>query len=132
MRRFQIDDEVTVEAYWLRFGGAEGPGASVWWRSLETMRIDCLDREPHLHYNVATSRGRTGGNGRVWLNSDDPRELIDRVEYELANNIPFALHLVPTRRARHHTLDPARAAAVAAEAAAHLRSLVAELGGEAR
>jgi hypothetical protein len=122
-----VDDAIVVSAYWLRFCDEHGPAISVHFRDEELMRIDCLNRNPHVHYGHAESLHRHG-HGRVWLPERTAETLIERAEYELTNNLAFSLHLHRSRRAQQHPIDRSRLAAIGAEAAAHLRELVATHG----
>jgi hypothetical protein len=118
-----LDSALLVSAYWLRFGGQQGPAMSVHFRGEEILRIDCLNRSPHVHYCHAESLPRHG-DGRVWLPEQPPEALIDRAQFELTRNLQFSLHLHRSRRVQRHPIDDTRLAEIGAEAAAHLRHLV--------
>lgn len=120
-----VDDEIEVSAYWLRFGGEQGPALSAHFGAEEILRIDCLDRRPHLHYCQVESRARRGQD-RVWLDERTADQLIERAEYELTHNLAFSLHLHRSRSVQKHRLDHDRLTVVGAAAAAHLRTLVEE------
>lgn len=122
-----VDDEIVVSAYWLRVNDEQGPAISVHFRAEEILRIDCLDRRPHLHYCQVESRARRG-QGRIWLDERTADHLIERAEYELTHNLDFSLHLVRRRSVQRHQLPRDRLTEVGAAAASHLRALVDQNG----
>lgn len=124
---FVLDENITADAYVLTTqDGNTGPAVSVFFGETELLRIDGLRQAPHLHYSVYASRA-TAGSDRVALPPASPPALIDRIHFELANNLGFALHMDPRRPVRRYRLDDARVLRTADAVREHLLSLVPSL-----
>lgn len=123
-RAWQVDDRIQVLAHWIDFRGDSGPGTIAMIDGEEILRIDFLDRDPHVHYCVAESRYRHG-HGRVWVADRDVESLIDRAQWELERNLAFSLHLHRRRSIQRHRPDSTVLGLVAAEVATHHRTLAA-------
>lgn len=121
-----VPDPYRLDVYWLRRpNGDEGPAASLWDGPEEIVRIDGLLRAPHVHYDMAESRGRRSPGVSVRrppMITD--REVADWGAFELEHNLPYALTLRHTYRPGRTELRPAWLVGAADELRQHWLGLL--------
>jgi hypothetical protein len=127
-REFAVPEPFRLEAYWLHFGDDEGPAYSLFHGPDEILRVDCLQRSPHVHYGLAESRHRGPAEARVYLPPASPTDQVDRATFELAHNVGYCTGLHRRRSVRMASIDEEAFGRAAAEVGDHLRELVARHG----
>lgn len=83
---FRLDVYVLTDRH-----GDRGPAASLWLGREEVLRLDCLSRRPHLHYGLGESRWLGASGTSIQLPATTTDEAVQRVGFELATNLPWAL-----------------------------------------
>jgi hypothetical protein len=82
----------------------------------EVLKFDCLGSNGHYHVATPFPHGiRKGLQGRIWLKEKTIEEQVERVVFELSQNLDYYLQTHPRRKVRNTHIDPQRLAAVCAE-----------------
>ena len=128
-KQTRVDERVSIDTYWLTSPtGQEGPAASVFWGDDEIMRIDILERRPHVHYRLYESLG-VPGRQSVELQPVSAGDPLAQLRWQLSRNIPYALHLDRRRAVQRHVLSQPAVDAAVDTAVAHLALLLDERAG---
>lgn len=114
-----------LEVYWLRIDDDEGPAFSLFHRTDEILRVDCLRDRPHIHYALAETRYLDAVDKRVYMAPGPVEDLIDRAVYGLGHNVAYCTGRHRDRAVRNAPVDQTALRTVAGEVGDHLRSLVA-------
>ncbi|MEM9713736.1 MAG: hypothetical protein AAGA17_16065, partial [Actinomycetota bacterium] len=129
-RTIELQDPLTLHAYWLRSShGTSGPAASVHLGIEELLRIDGLRGECHVHYDLAASRARrTPGIAARRPVADD--DIAAWAAGELRHNLRYALSQDRRRAVRRLELDDARLTAAGDELVEAFEALLERFGDE--
>ncbi|WP_290480459.1 MULTISPECIES: hypothetical protein [unclassified Hyphomonas] len=126
LKIFSISPDAELHVFWKVLPIGRGPAFSLFIHEDEVLRFDCFG-EDEGHYHAHFERGWSAAQTRLYFFEASESEQIDRVEFELLNNLDYYLQRHPWARIRAVRLDRGQletaCAAAGEQARAFLRSI---------
>jgi hypothetical protein len=134
LKIFPISPEAELHAFWKVLPIGRGPAFSLFIDQDEILRFDCFGKDEG-HFHAHFEGGWHASQSRIYFFEASESAQIDRVEFELLNNLDYFLQRHPWSRIRGTQLDRAgleTACAAASEQARFFLRTVPELAVPAR
>ena len=104
---FEIDEDAGLEVYWKIIKVAEGPALIFHALGYEVLRFDtCINGQAHFHTQLVECEQKS--ESRLFLPEETVEKQIDRIIFELENNLYYWLQRHPDRQIRSLRFNQAR------------------------